>query len=71
MHTKDDFAQMFEYVDYYVDSKVKAVQAVVDRCGSLFAMDMALFVSDSDAVRCAGCLRGRSLASTSQESRGQ
>ena len=69
MKTKDDFSQMFEYVDYYVDSKVKAVQAVVDRCGSFFAMDMALF--DSDAVRCAGCLRGRSLASTSQESRGQ
>jgi len=31
MHSKDDFQHMFDYVDDYVDSKVKQVQAVVDR----------------------------------------
>jgi hypothetical protein len=31
MHSKNDFSQMFAYVDDYVDNKVKAVQAVVDR----------------------------------------
>ena len=29
MSTKDDLAQMFQYVDSFVDSKVAAVQAVI------------------------------------------
>jgi len=41
MHSKDDFQHMFDYVDDYVDSKVKAVQAVVDRLspGTITCLD--------------------------------
>ena len=43
MHSKDDFSQMFAYVDDYVDGKVKAVQAVVDRLspGTITCLDEA------------------------------
>eukprot|EP00041_Stephanoeca_diplocostata_P025211 m.655786 g.655786 ORF g.655786 m.655786 type:complete len:443 (+) comp22698_c0_seq27:1120-2448(+) len=31
MHTKDDLSQLFAYVDDFVDNKIAAVQAVIDR----------------------------------------